>query len=61
MGQVDWAGITRALAETGYRSGMAIEHEDPVFEGARFEEGLSLGLGFLRQALRAYPNNWYVV
>jgi sugar phosphate isomerase/epimerase len=52
MGQVDWAGITRALAEIGYRVGMAIEHEDPVFDGERFEEGLALGLGFLRQALR---------
>jgi sugar phosphate isomerase/epimerase len=52
MGQVDWEGITRALAEIGYHSGMAIEHEDPVFEGQRFDEGLSLGLRFLRQALR---------
>jgi sugar phosphate isomerase/epimerase len=51
MGQVDWAAIIRALTEVGYRAGMAIEHEDPVYEGPRFEEGLSLGLGFLRQAL----------
>jgi len=52
MGQVDWEGIARALAEVGYRAGMVIEHEDPVFEGKRFEEGLSLGLHFLQRILR---------
>ncbi len=52
MGQVDWERIARALAEVGYRTGVVIEHEDPVFEGARFEEGLSLGLKFLRGALK---------
>lgn len=51
MGQVDWVAISRALAEVGYRSGMVIEHEDPVFEGPRFEEGLALGLQFLCQVL----------
>lgn len=53
MGQVDWDGIARALAEVGYRNGMVIEHEDPVFEGERFEEGLALGLKFLRQTLKS--------
>lgn len=51
MGQLDWEGISRALAEVGYRAGTVIEHEDPVFEGARFEEGLGLGLQFLRRVL----------
>ena len=51
MGELDWDGIARALAEIGYISGMAIEHEDPVFEGERFEQGLRLGLRFLRRVL----------
>ena len=52
MGQVDWDGIARALAEVGYRTGMVIEHEDPVFEHERFEEGLVLGVKFLRGVLK---------
>lgn len=48
LGQVDWQAIAAALAETGYAAGMVIEHEDPVYEGERFEEGLCLGLEFLR-------------
>jgi sugar phosphate isomerase/epimerase len=51
MGQLDWEAISRALAEVGYRTGIVIEHEDPVFEGPRFEEGLGLGLQFLRRVL----------
>ncbi len=49
LGQIDWQAIAAALKEIGYRAGMAIEHEDPVYEGERFEEGLSLGLEFLRK------------
>jgi sugar phosphate isomerase/epimerase len=52
MGQVNWEAIAQALAEIGYWAGMVIEHEDPVFEGERFEEGLSLGLRFLRRVLK---------
>jgi sugar phosphate isomerase/epimerase len=52
MGEVDWEAIARALAEIGYTTGMVIEHEDPVFEGERFEEGLAMGLKFLRQTLK---------
>ncbi len=52
LGQIDWDDVARALAEVGYRTGIVIEHEDPVFEGDRFEEGLSVGLKFLRQALK---------
>ena len=51
MGKVDWEAIARALAEIGYDGDVIIEHEDPVFEGDRFEEGLSLGLKFLRRVL----------
>jgi sugar phosphate isomerase/epimerase len=49
MGEVDWDGIAQALAEIGYRGDVIIEHEDPVFEGDRFEEGLSLGIRFLHR------------
>jgi len=52
LGQVDWDGIARALAEVGYKTGVVIEHEDPIFEGERFEEGLAIGLKFLRQTLK---------
>jgi sugar phosphate isomerase/epimerase len=51
MGEVDWDGIAQALAEIGYRGDVIIEHEDPVFAGDRFEEGLSLGIKFLRRLL----------
>lgn len=52
MGALDWDAIARALAEVGYQAGIIIEHEDPVFEGDRFEEGLAIGLKFLRQVLK---------
>jgi sugar phosphate isomerase/epimerase len=48
LGQVDWQAIAAALKEIGYTAGMVIEHEDPLYEGERFEEGLCLGLEFLR-------------
>jgi sugar phosphate isomerase/epimerase len=48
-GQVDWPGIMRVLADVGYAGPLIIEHEDPVFSGARHDEGLRLGLKYLRQ------------
>jgi hypothetical protein len=32
-----------ALDEIGYRGGIAIEHEDPIYSGDRFDEGLVRG------------------
>jgi sugar phosphate isomerase/epimerase len=52
MGQIAWDSLARTLAEIGYRAGIVIEHEDPVFARERFDEGLSLGLKFLRQVLK---------
>ena len=52
MGQIDWNAMANALAEVGYRAGIIIEHEDHVFSGQRFDEGLAVGLKFLRQVLR---------
>ena len=48
-GMVDWLGIFRALNDIGFNGTMVIEHEDPVFEGERFDEGLKLGLRYLKQ------------
>jgi sugar phosphate isomerase/epimerase len=53
LGDLDWDAFARVLAEVGYRGGIVIEHEDPVFEGDRFEEGLAIGLKFLRQVLKS--------
>lgn len=48
-GMVDWLGVFRALNDIGFNGQMAIEHEDPVFGGERTDEGLNLGLRYLRQ------------
>lgn len=42
-GEIHWAELVAALVEIGYDGGIAIEHEDPVFSGERFEEGLVRG------------------
>jgi sugar phosphate isomerase/epimerase len=52
LGDLDWEAIAGALAEAGYRQGIVIEHEDPVFAGERFDEGLAIGLKYLRQVLK---------
>ena len=46
-GQINWAEYVAALIEIGYNGGIAIEHEDPVFTGALFEEGLVRGFHVL--------------
>ena len=46
-GQINWAEYIAALVEIGYDGGVAIEHEDPVFSGDRFEEGLVRGFRVL--------------
>ena len=47
MGDIDWDKFFTALLETGFDGGVAIEHEDPVFEGERGEEGLHRGYLYL--------------
>jgi sugar phosphate isomerase/epimerase len=47
-GEIDWARFVSALIETGYRGGVAIEHEDPVFSRERFDEGLTRGRDVLQ-------------
>lgn len=51
-GEVNWAQFISALIEVGYDGGVAIEHEDPVFSGERFEEGLIRGYDVLRPLIR---------
>lgn len=50
-GVVDWQGFVSALVDVGYDGNLDIEHEDPVFHGDRFREGLKRGLKFLSQFL----------
>jgi sugar phosphate isomerase/epimerase len=42
-GEINWAAFVSALDEIGYRGGIAIEHEDPIYSGERFDEGLVRG------------------
>ncbi len=48
-GMVDWTDVFRALNDIGFKGPMVIEHEDPVFGDDRTDEGLILGLRFLKQ------------
>lgn len=48
-GEINWTTFISALNEIGYDGGIAIEHEDDVYSGDRFDEGLVRG----RQVL--YP------
>ena len=47
-GVVDWFKLTSILKENGYDGGICIEHEDPVFSGARRVEGLEKACRYLR-------------
>ena len=47
-GRVDWHKFTSLLKENGYDGAICIEHEDPVFSGERWNEGLEKGHDFLR-------------
>jgi sugar phosphate isomerase/epimerase len=42
-GEINWAEFISGLNEIGYDGGVAIEHEDPVYWGERFDEGLVRG------------------
>jgi sugar phosphate isomerase/epimerase len=42
-GEINWAQFISALDEIGYAGNIAIEHEDPVYSGERFDEGLERG------------------
>jgi sugar phosphate isomerase/epimerase len=42
-GEIDWTRFVATLDEIGYEGGVAIEHEDPIYSGDRFDEGLRRG------------------
>ena len=48
-GEINWGPYISALHDVGYEGTLSIEHEDPVFGGARTDEGLRLGLKHLQQ------------
>lgn len=53
-GVVNWAEYIAGLIEIGYDDGLAIEHEDDVFSGPRWEEGLIRGYHVLNPLIN--PN-----
>lgn len=42
-GEINWAEFIAVLDEIGYAGGVAIEHEDAIYSGPRFDEGLVRG------------------
>jgi sugar phosphate isomerase/epimerase len=51
-GDIDWTRFVSALNEIGYDGGVAIEHEDEIYSGARFDEGLMRGRQVLQPLIR---------
>jgi len=47
LGEIDWQKFIATLYSVGYRGDIAIEHEDPIFEGKKRYEGLKLGYSHL--------------
>ena len=50
-GMVEWPDFFRELKAAGYKGDVVIEHEDPAFEGERFDNGLRLGYSYLSQLI----------
>jgi sugar phosphate isomerase/epimerase len=48
-GVIDWQKLIATLLDAKYQGNLDIEHEDPVFHGPKFREGLLLGLRHLSQ------------
>jgi sugar phosphate isomerase/epimerase len=61
-GAIDWVAFISALDEIGYTGGVAIEHEDPIYSGERFDEGLIRGWQVLHPLIhpRTYPVDTHV-
>lgn len=56
-GEINWATFISLLNEIGYTGGVAIEHEDPVYWGERFDEGLVRGLQVLHPLIHPGQQN----
>ena len=52
-GAINWMTFISALQEIGYDGGIAIEHEDEVYSGERFDEGLVRGRHVLYPLIHA--------
>jgi sugar phosphate isomerase/epimerase len=50
-GEINWTQFITALDEIGYTGDVAIEHEDPIYCGERFDEGLDRGWHVLNPLL----------
>lgn len=53
-GAINWTTFLSALDEIGYHGGVAIEHEDPVYSGDKFDEGLMRGWQMLYPLIHPY-------
>lgn len=51
FGELNWHEFFTILYESGYKGNMVIEHEDPVFDGPRRNEGFILGGNYLRKVM----------
>jgi sugar phosphate isomerase/epimerase len=51
LGSIDWHTFLGQLREVGYKGDIAIEHEDPLYEGEKAHEGLLLARHNLEGAL----------
>jgi sugar phosphate isomerase/epimerase len=47
-GCIDWHRFTSMLKEEGFEGALSVEHEDPVFTGERWNEGLEKAHDYLR-------------
>lgn len=48
-GDIDWQAFMGALLDVGYDGCVDVEHEDPVFHGPRYWEGMEFGINHLRK------------
>ncbi len=55
-GAINWTAFISALDEIGYDDGVAIEHEDPIYSGDRFDEGLLRGWQVLHPLLQPHSH-----
>ena len=51
LGDANWRALFRILIDIKYNGPVIIEHENPVLEGDRREEGLTFGLNHLKAVL----------
>jgi sugar phosphate isomerase/epimerase len=54
LGQLDWPAISAALKAAGYAGDVALEHEHDAYMGAKWSDGLAIGLQTLRPFVAAF-------